>query len=114
MSTLRKLQDWYRSQCDGEWEHGYGVRIGTLDNPGWTVTIHLDGTYLAEIAFEAVSYGVGKEVVEGSDEWLLCRVEEKKFEGRGGPEKLEEIIQVFLRWAERPAGHEASTPSGRG
>lgn len=25
------LQSWYLSNCDGEWEHGYGVAIDTLD-----------------------------------------------------------------------------------
>jgi hypothetical protein len=31
---LRWLQDWHAGQCDGDWEHSYGVDIGTLDNPG--------------------------------------------------------------------------------
>ena len=98
MSTLQKLQDWYRSECDGEWEHGCGVSISTLDNPGWSVTIDLDGTSLEGRRFEAVSYGVGKDAVEGSDDWLDCRVEEKRFQGRGGPRKLEEILEIFMRW----------------
>ncbi|WP_425518070.1 Imm53 family immunity protein [Polymorphospora rubra] len=38
------LQSWYREQCDEEWEHEYGVRITTLDNPGWLVEIDLIGT----------------------------------------------------------------------
>jgi hypothetical protein len=29
------LQRWYTAQCDGGWEHHYGITIGTLDNPGW-------------------------------------------------------------------------------
>ncbi|MGK7942612.1 MAG: Imm53 family immunity protein [Crocosphaera sp.] len=24
------LQDWYTSQCNGEWEHTYGIDIKTL------------------------------------------------------------------------------------
>jgi hypothetical protein len=28
------LEAWYASRCDGEWEHGYGISIETLDNPG--------------------------------------------------------------------------------
>jgi hypothetical protein len=31
---LKRLQDWYVSQCDGGWEHTYGISIDTLDNPG--------------------------------------------------------------------------------
>jgi hypothetical protein len=33
-SVLQRLTDWYSRQCNGEWEHGYGFHIGTLDNPG--------------------------------------------------------------------------------
>ena len=38
-SELEALQHWYESQCDGDWEHEFGVKIGTLDNPGWMVDI---------------------------------------------------------------------------
>ena len=40
---LLRLQRWYVSRCDGEWEHGMGVRIETLDNPGWQVVIDSGG-----------------------------------------------------------------------
>ena len=32
-STLTWLQAWYMSNCNGDWEHGYGVSVRTLDNP---------------------------------------------------------------------------------
>jgi len=34
-NVMERIQDWYRRQCDGDWEHSYGVKIETLDNPGW-------------------------------------------------------------------------------
>jgi hypothetical protein len=33
--TLTWLQAWYAEQCDGDWEHQFGVSVETLDNPGW-------------------------------------------------------------------------------
>lgn len=42
--SIKLLQNWYASQCDGEWEEQYGVKIDTLDNPGWNVRIGLDET----------------------------------------------------------------------
>jgi hypothetical protein len=39
MNELRQIQDWYKSQCNGEWEHSCGLSIETLDNPGWRVQI---------------------------------------------------------------------------
>lgn len=48
------LIDWYLSNCDGDWEHVYGVKLETLDNPGWILTIDLaetdlDGKTLSDI-----------------------------------------------------------------
>jgi hypothetical protein len=43
-TVLERLQTWYSSHCDGEWEHDFGVQIGTLHNPGWTLRIDLTGT----------------------------------------------------------------------
>lgn len=39
---LKWLENWYSSNCDGDWEHGYGIRIETLDNPVWAVRINLE------------------------------------------------------------------------
>ncbi|MET9563851.1 Imm53 family immunity protein [Streptomyces tauricus] len=33
------MQNWYAQQCDGDWEHEWGVEIAMLDNPGWNVSI---------------------------------------------------------------------------
>ncbi|MDE6471389.1 MAG: immunity 53 family protein [Eubacterium sp.] len=34
MDVLNWLQEWYRQNCTDEWEHFYGIKIDTLDNPG--------------------------------------------------------------------------------
>jgi len=51
MDTLSELQKWYEAECDGNWEHHYGVKIDTLDNPGWLVTIDLTDTNFGRKAF---------------------------------------------------------------
>lgn len=38
--------NWYVRECDDDWEHSYGVKIDTLDNPGWTIAIDLRETSL--------------------------------------------------------------------
>ena|SRR5690242_17842967 len=101
MDTLQRLQRWYHSQCNGVWEHSWGVKIDTLDNPGWSVDINLRDTRLEKTPFAERSYGVGPEAGTSKDEWLVCKVEGNIFKGRGGPLKLDEIIEVFLDWAEK-------------
>jgi hypothetical protein len=101
MDSLQRLQQWYHSQCNGVWEHSWGVKIDTLDNPGWTVEIELRDTTLEARPFTQHSYGVGPEAGTSKDEWLVCNVEGNVFKGRGGPLKLNEIIEVFLEWVEK-------------
>ena len=93
MSILSELQEWYRSNCDGEWEHQYGVDIETMDNPGWSVTIDLEDTNLEGKEFERIENHVSEE------SWIECWVEEKKFHSFGDPGRLEEIFRIFVTWA---------------
>jgi len=113
MNALVELQKWYHSQCDGDWEHGEGISIGTLDNPGWTIEISLRGTDLEGRDFREHAYGVGENAQTSGEEWLTCKVEENVFKAFGGPFKLEEMIGVFLDWASRNGEPNAAGNSRR-
>ena len=39
------IQNWYNQYCDEEWEHNEHFIIRNIDNPGWRVTINLEGTH---------------------------------------------------------------------
>jgi hypothetical protein len=93
MDTLEWLQAWYLKQCDGDWEHGYGVKIDTLDNPGWSVSISLIGTELERRTFNEIS----REASE--TDWIKCWLDDNCFEAVGGPLNLPEILDVFRKWA---------------
>jgi hypothetical protein len=97
MSALDKLQDWYAHQCDGNWEHTYGIKLDTLDNPGWWLRVELTDTVLEDREFTASSYGMDNN--EGDSRWLFCTVAENTFDGSAGPRQLEELINVFLKWS---------------
>ena len=92
MDILMWLQNWYQGHCDGDWEHGYGIRITTLDNPGWGVEINLEDTKLESKLFEKVS------VERNEHDWIYCFIEDKKFKGAGGPTNLIEILEIFRNW----------------
>ncbi len=97
MNELERLQAWYLAQCDGEWEHSFGVSIDTLDNPGWIVDIDLTGTSIASRLFAAVARGMAPNETD----WVSCKVEGAKFQGAGGASNLVEILGIFLDWAEQ-------------
>ena len=92
-NILAELQTWYLSNCDGEWEHGYGVSIDTLDNPGWSVRIDLLNTSLQAKGFERID----RHITE--NDWIVCWIEENEFHCACGPENLENCLQIFLDWS---------------
>ena len=92
MNELSWIQHWYQKQSDGKWEHQYGVEIGTLDNPGWRVEI--DG-----LTADSISSLPRQHAEEDSEtSWVKCSLSDGKFQGHGGPQSLEKIINIFRTW----------------
>ena len=87
------LSEWYLAQCNGAWEHQYGVRIETLDNPGWQMEVDLVGTSLENRSLEKVW------IEKSDDNWLYCEAIEGKFRGAGDPSKLHELLKQFCWFA---------------
>lgn len=95
MDIIKKIQEWYKSNCDGEWEHTYGVHITTLDNPGWKIDVNLKGTKLEGKKFSKIN------IDNGDDDWIVAEISENKFIGHGDPDKLETILRTFLDFWEK-------------
>jgi hypothetical protein len=87
------LEEWFLDNCDGDWEHSWGVSISTLDNPGWSVDINLEDTSLQRKTFHRL------EVERNENDWMHCWVDQRVFKGRGGPKNLSEILRVFTEWS---------------
>ena len=92
--VLNALQSWFMAHCDDDWEHQYGIKIETLDNPGWAVEIDLAGT---ELSAELLP-----QIIEerSTTDWIRCSASDGSFKGFGGPRNLVEILDRFLAWAE--------------
>lgn len=90
METIIKwIEGWYAAQCDGDWEHEYGVKIYTLDNPGWGVDIDLSGT-------ESETLHIEYQLFEDDDiHWYGFSVKDAIYRGAGDPGKLERLLHVF-------------------
>ena len=97
-TLLAWLQDWYERHCDGDWEHGYGVSIETLDNPGWSVRIDLRGTALA-----GQPLTLAREDTSETD-WFQYWIQDDVFHGAGGPRNLSAILLAFRDWVESQTG----------
>jgi hypothetical protein len=95
------LMQWYSAQCNGEWEHAYGVVIETLDNPGWLLKIDLSYTDLAGMPFQTVAFNMQTPDGDPAASWHHCKVEGGLFQASCGAHDLITILSVFRAWAER-------------
>ncbi|MFI1585307.1 immunity 53 family protein [Embleya sp. NPDC020630] len=94
-ALLDWLQDWYARQCDGDWEHEWGVRIATLDNPGWTIEIDLE-----ETALEGCAYP--RRIVDRDPrDWVRAWTADGKFHVDCGSRNLVEGLTLFRDWASK-------------
>ena len=98
MTTLKRLELWYESHYNGDWEHEHGIRIDTLDNPGWTVDIALTGTGLENKFFKPM------KTQRSEANWIHCFIQNNCFCIRCGPLNLEKGLIQFLGWVEIHVG----------
>ena len=98
MSELERLQRWYADQCDGEWEHGHGITVETVDNPGLCLSIDLTGTSAR------LELGRSLEVERDDDDWYQIWVREERGHrcllAACGPLNLAEVVEIALTWLE--------------
>ena len=88
-SIIQRIQNWYKLNCNGDWEHSGGLSINTMDNPGWEIKINLEDTALENGSFQ-------KEINNGEDDWYIIKTENKIFIAYGDPNKLDEMLRIFL------------------
>lgn len=88
MVSIEWLNNWYRSNCNGDWEHSYGVKIDTLDNPGWEFRADLvDTPHEGKTLIE-------KRFISDTD-WYNVTCNGKTFDAIGDTTKLGTLIDVF-------------------
>lgn len=94
MDILNWIQDWYLSECNGDWEHTYGILIETVDNPGWFITINIEETSIEKAKINSVS-------IENSEtDWYFYKIEDFKYKASGDPSKLKFLLEKFKDIAE--------------
>jgi hypothetical protein len=107
-NLLTWLQEWYFAQCGDEntvaetvadepYQWAHGIKIDTLDNPGWTIKIDLANTLLHTKPFNKVE--VDNDDPDDGNDWYMCHVEDKVFYAHCGPLHLTTVIGIFKDWA---------------
>ncbi len=81
-TLLYTLNQWYKSKCNGIWEHSNGLTLETLDNPGWHLKI--TGEYQKQ------DINIQKDINEST--WLFISANEFEFNGFSSIELLGELL----------------------
>lgn len=83
------IQNWFQNQCNSDWEHDYGIKIETLDNPGWSIEIDLNDTNLNICPQE------WRLVEISNTNWIGYKVDNNIYFASGDTKKLELLILIF-------------------
>lgn len=80
--------------CDGDWEHEFGMKIDTLDNPGWSVEVDLAGTELEGLVAET------SKIDRSDADWLHWWSDGTHFYAAAGVTNLGEAVDAFQAFVE--------------
>jgi hypothetical protein len=80
---------WFKSNCNGDWEHENLITITTTDNPGWLINIDLTDI---ELNFNSE---IIKKVDISDDDWYFFKIKDEKFVAGGDITKLYFLLNSF-------------------
>lgn len=89
-TAISLLQKWYARHCDEDWEHSYGIKLDTLDNPGWILTVDLADTEFSDFSLSM------SRVDRSQVDWIQSEISGRRYIACGGVFNLEEMIIQFL------------------
>jgi len=88
------LVNWFDSECDESWERLFGIKIQTIDNPGWAITICINETELKNNSLENVY------VERSENDWYSIKIEKLFFKGYCGVFNFKEVLRSFRNFVE--------------
>lgn len=95
-TVLTTISKWYADQCDGDWEHNFGVELTTVDNPGWQLVADLHGTRLATATLDPIEEDDTDEL--GTNVWYYRKKQDCKYLACGDPSQLSRMLTDLAEW----------------
>lgn len=86
---LNWLSNWYKIECNGDWEHSYGTSININSD---TVFIEID---IEDTRFDKVTTMNEINQLLLTSDWINIKIYNQKFIGQGDRSKLNQIIEKF-------------------
>jgi hypothetical protein len=95
MDNLDWIQNWFKDNCNGEWEKGEVIQITTLRKPGWELEIDISNTSIADINIKWILNE------SSAQDWYGVKIENQKFNAKGDPSKLKFLLGLFKEMIEK-------------
>ena len=89
MDILDWIQDWFKENCDGDWESSGAIQITSSDSPGWEIEIDISKTSVANLTLDSILNEYGK------NDWYSISIENQKFSAMGDSGKLKFLLGLF-------------------
>ncbi|MEM9340356.1 MAG: Imm53 family immunity protein [Bacteroidota bacterium] len=89
MEIIDHISKWFASQCDGDWEHESCIKINTIDNPGWSISIDIRNTSLEGLE-------VSHEKSTSDLDWFKASSNGLVFSAFCGVENLTDVLNFFM------------------
>jgi hypothetical protein len=90
MNNLEIINRWFESECNGDWETENQIKIETVSNPGWDITIDVR---LTPLIFQLAK----KEYNASSSDWYFYELTDAKFTASGDMSKLDFLLGEFVQ-----------------
>lgn len=95
MEILDWIQNWFKDNCDGDWEKDEVIQITTLDAPGWEVEIDISKTSIANLEIKWILNEINRQ------DWYGVKVEHQKFFAAGDANKLIFLLDLFKQMIDK-------------
>lgn len=89
-NLIDRIQCWYASQCNGLWEHSFGVEISNIDNPGWKV----------KITGANSKSNLNINIERSDTDWIVVMADDTAFQAYGGLLNLQALLEAATKWLE--------------
>jgi hypothetical protein len=98
LHSFARYLAWYKSHCDGDWEHSFGIDIKSMDNPGFWITIDLAETECSEMSLEVTDNGFEQQYSDSPPSiWYKYWIEESKFICYCSTDAFEVVFDDFMK-----------------
>jgi len=95
MEILEWMQNWFKTNCDGDWEKDEVIQITTLATQGWEVEIDISKTSIANLEITWILNEINRQ------DWYGVKVENQKFFAAGDTNKLIFLLDLFKQMIDK-------------